>query len=146
MTAAASTSASSSTTTMAPMRAPLSGNVGPDDPHTEVRSVPQQGYDGRPYLVGQGAGGPPLLARVVDVHVHEPALGSRLRAGSLRIALEQPDPVDDRRGTDPVHDHAQVDGLGVADLAEVATADLGHHPDRRQRPDVGADRLGQMSV
>ena len=29
-------------------------------------------------------------------------------------------------------DHAEVDRLGIADLAEVAAARLGHHPDRRQ--------------
>ncbi len=67
-------------------------------------------------------------------------------AASSPVALEQADPVDDRRRADLVDDHADVDRLRVADLAEVAAADLGDDADRGQRPDVDAGRLGEVGV
>src|SRR5688500_11091057 len=44
--------------------------------------------------------GPAVRSRVVDVHVYEPALRGSLSLG----ALEQADPVDHGRATDPVDD------------------------------------------
>ena len=63
------------------------------------------------------------------------ALGGRLVAV---LALEQPDPVDDRGGAELLDDDTEVDRRRVADLGEVPAGDLGHHADRRQRADVGA--------
>src|ERR1700712_1412646 len=148
MTAAASARASSSTTTMAPMGLLRRGMSNSHDPHTEGTSLPQQGYDGCPHLLRKRTHRSPLgaVAGVVDVHVHEPALGSGHGAVTVRVALEQPDAVDHRRRPDLVDDQTHVHRLGVADLAEVAAADLGHDADRRQRPDVGADRLREVHV
>src|SRR5436190_15536499 len=100
MTAAASTSASSSTTTMAPMGLLRRGNVVPDDPHTTSKSVTQQGQDRCTHLLREGTDRPPLgpTAGVVDVDVHEPSLGRRMSPGALGIALEEPDAVDHRGG------------------------------------------------
>ena len=67
---------------------------------------------------------------VVDVHVHEAALGGRLVA----VALEQPDPVD-HRGADLVDDQAGLDRRREADLAEVAAA-------RSRRPPRSAAARG----
>src|SRR4051812_21305475 len=115
MTAADSTRASSSTTTMAPMGLLRRGKVVPDDPHTADKSVTQQGQDGGAHLLRERADRPTLgpTAGVVDVDVHEPSLGRRLCPGALGIALEEPDAVDHRGGAHLVDDHAEVDRLGV---------------------------------
>ena len=78
--------------------------------------------------------------------MHEASLRGSLGAVALGVALEQPDPVDHRGRADLVDDHAHVHRLRVAHLAEVAAADLGDHPDRRQRPDVHAGRLREVGV
>src|SRR6476659_1073212 len=119
MITAANARASSSTTTMAPMGAPSTGgSVVPLDPHTEAKSPTQQGRDRCPDLVGQRADRPSLgaVTGVVDIDVDEASLGSGLGTGTVGVALEEPDPVDHRRGPDLVDDHAEVDRLGVADL------------------------------
>src|SRR4051812_39768479 len=58
---------------------------------------------------------------VVDVHVHEAALGGCLVA----VALEEPDAVDDRRPSQPLHREPELDGGGEPDLLVVAARHLG---------------------
>jgi hypothetical protein len=83
--------------------------------------------------------------------VHETTLGGCL----VGVALEEADAVDDGGGPELLHDDAEVDGIRVADLAEVAARHLGHHPDRVELRDVGAgtgdqvvvdDRVDQLEV
>ena len=67
-------------------------------------------------------------------------------AASSRVALEEPDPVDRRRGADLVDDQAHLDRRREADLAEVAARGLGDHADLRQQPDVEPGRLVEVGV
>src|SRR4051812_14446364 len=79
---------------------------------------------------------------VLDVHVHE----ASLRRGLVTLALEEPDAVDDRGPSDPLDDEPDVDGLGEADLAEVAARRLRDDADGRQLADVRAGGVDQVRV
>ena len=116
------------------------GRVGVRSAHPSGRS---RGTTACPHDVGDRGDRPVAgAAGVVDVDVDEAPLGRRL----VRRPLEQADPVDDRARADLVDHEAHLDRLREADLAEVAAAGLGDHPDLRQRADVDAGRLVEVGV